>query len=202
MKSIKEIYREGFAIPGQNGRLTDRVFLTRIASSVIVILVLMAAMGLSAYAYFTSDLQTSANSITSASYDLDITVTYKDGNTDVELPLTDNGVLLDKGVEYTVKAVYDPQKSTATTGFVCVNVGNGKVIYNTCQVGRDAIAENGQRNELVFTVKLDDSWLDSQVYVTFTPNWGTSVYYTQYAQNQENHELYIIENEEITVTVN
>ena len=69
---MKELYNEYFYVP-EDGKVRDKVLLTRITVSVIAILFCIVAMSITAFAYFSHGIISSSNTIQSASYDLDIT---------------------------------------------------------------------------------------------------------------------------------
>ncbi|MBQ8802661.1 MAG: hypothetical protein IJZ53_03360 [Tyzzerella sp.] len=82
-EGIVKIYEEYFELP-EEGKIREKVFIARIAMSVVVMGIWMAMMGFSAYAYFSSSVTSGVNVIKSATYSLDITdVTESDGVTKV-----------------------------------------------------------------------------------------------------------------------
>lgn len=69
---LKRLYNDFFYIP-KHGNIAEKVFVTRIIVSVTVIVVCLAAMTFSAYAYFTSTVTSSRNTIAAADYSVEIT---------------------------------------------------------------------------------------------------------------------------------
>lgn len=70
---MKKLFREFFYVPKHgNGKVREKVVLARIAVYITIILVCMAAMSFTAYAYFSASVSSGVNNIQAASYDLDI----------------------------------------------------------------------------------------------------------------------------------
>lgn len=69
---ILKIYEEYFELP-EEGKIREKVFIARIAMSVIVMGIWMSMMGFSAYAFFSCSVTSGMNTIKSATYSLDIT---------------------------------------------------------------------------------------------------------------------------------
>ena len=69
-----KLYKEYLFIP-KHGKIRDKVFSARIALSVCIILFLLSATGMTAYAYFSNTATVNVSTINAARYDLDYTVT-------------------------------------------------------------------------------------------------------------------------------
>ena len=85
---MKKLYEEFFAIP-TDGKIPEKVMLTRAVLTVAVILVCLSAMGITAYAYFSHSLISGQNTIKAAGFGVDITIQNIDPTQDpvtVEIP--------------------------------------------------------------------------------------------------------------------
>ncbi len=69
---MKKIYEEFFYVP-KHGKVREKVMLTRIGTSIALILICMVAMSFSAYAYFTCNIASGVSTIHAARYELDVT---------------------------------------------------------------------------------------------------------------------------------
>ncbi|MBO5358211.1 MAG: hypothetical protein J6A78_02715 [Clostridia bacterium] len=151
---MKKLYLEYFKISA-NGKITDKVMLGRVISTVAIILVCTVLMSITAFAFFTSDASSSVTPLTSASFDVDIAV--NGSNVDVVGVLDGT-----KEIKISVK-----DTSTATTGYCVVKIGDKE--YITEQFIR---GENGGYNTVTFTINLAEPTL-----VTVEARWGTSSLY-------------------------
>ena len=70
---FKKLYNDFFAIR-KSEKITDKVLMTRIFSSCGMIIACLLAMGISAYAYFSSSLSSSENKLVAANYSIDVSV--------------------------------------------------------------------------------------------------------------------------------
>ena len=69
---MRKLYDEFFYVPKQ-GNVREKVLVARVAVSVALILLCMAIMNFTAYAYFSCNVSSGLNTIQSAKYNLDIT---------------------------------------------------------------------------------------------------------------------------------
>ena len=172
---MKKLYLEYFKI-SENGKITDKVMLGRVISTVAIILVCTALMSITAFAFFTSDASSSVTPLTSASFDVDIAV--NGSNVDVVGVLDGT-----KEIKISVK-----NTSTVTTGYCAVKIGDKE--YITEQFIRD---ENGNYNTVTFTINLAEPTL-----VTVKANWGTSSLYADAVAGNKPAN-YIENNDEINL---
>lgn len=180
---MKKLYNEFFYIP-KDGKIREKVILTRMALSVLVIVVCLAAMGLSAYAYFSHDIASASNIIQSANFGIKVSIENESDSTDTvvvrEVNSTTQLANLRAGNTYTVTI----EKLGEATGFCIISVKNCEIAeYFTQQMGDDSIT---------FTVTLT-----SDADVNFSANWGTSIYYSDYIQHGTNEEFFIIDEETV-----
>lgn len=185
---MKELYNEYFHI-SEHGKIREKAMLVRVAITAFVMVFCLAAMSISAYAYFSHNVVSGSNSIQAAEFDADVSV--KENETTVRA-IEGNSYSLPAG-KYSVTLT---KGGTADTGFciVAITVGQNNETYHTQQLGLDG--EN-TREALHFT--LDLSGLSSEnATVTFTPHWGTSRYY---GYTDQDNDLYIEEDDTVTIAV-
>lgn len=158
IKKIKSL----FYVP-KHGKMREQAFLARIALYASVIVLCLGAMGFTAFAYFSSDVFSSSNRITSATYDLYVAATIT--GTGVDGNVTADNVLEGKqGETYSVTLSYPSDKpGMATSGFCMIHVGD--TVYHTAQI---------TQTESTFTLTLT---FDTDASVRFEPCWGTSSYF-------------------------
>lgn len=195
---MRKLYNEFFYIP-KYGKIREKVMLARVAMTVVIMVVCLAAMSITAYAYFSHNVTSGSNTIKAASFYTDVTVqiTAEDG-TVVETITTNTSdhkshcaeLLANKTYTITVK---HNDRSTAQTGFVIVTAEGCETRYHTQQLGRD-----GNGNTYTITFKLTPG---ANTIVTFRSHWGTSSFYSDFKEIGENDERYIIDGEEIKLIV-
>lgn len=71
---MKELYNEFFHIP-KHGKVREKVMLMRTAITVVIMIVCLAAMSITAYAYFSYNVTSGSNTIKAANFDALITIT-------------------------------------------------------------------------------------------------------------------------------
>lgn len=167
---MKKLYLEYFYIP-KEGKIREKAFLARIAASFVFVVVCLFAMGITAYAYFSSSITTKTSSVVAAKYALLYSVNNV-ATEETELVLPSSGPDPHKFV-----ITFDDIESTATTGYCVVTVdigsdGTPDYEYHTVQLGKDQKAPNGKRESVTFTLTLKDA-----ATVTLEARWGTSIYY-------------------------
>ena len=189
---MKELYNEFFRIPEQ-GKIRDKVMLTRVAVIIAVLVICLVAMSTTAYAYFTYNVSSGTNLIQAASFDTTISVKM-DGVTEV---LPENGeadslaYALQAGKSYTVTAA-PSDDSTVKTGFLIITADDCGVEYHTEQLFTNGTAPE----QITFTLTVS-----ADTKVVFEPRWGTSAYYDAYINDSVNEECYILNRERIQISV-
>jgi len=182
-----KLYKKYLYIP-KNERIQDKVFSIKIAVSVCIIMMLLSAAGITAYAYFSSDASVSVASITAARYELDYSIT-KD-NTEISAQ-ADGYYYLSAGT-YKITISAKGSQSNASTGFCIVQINDEK--YHTSQIGRDVNASADKKREtLAFTLVVNEN---SEAKVSFAAHWGTSSNYGY------NTNTYYISNDKIVTVGN
>lgn len=195
---MRKLYNEFFYIP-KHGKVREKVMLTRIAMTVTIVIMCLAAMSITAYAYFSYNITSGSNIIKSASFYTDVTVqiTAEDG-TAVDTITTNtsdhksHSAELSANKTYTITVKHN-DRSTAQTGFVIVTAEGCETKYHTQQLGRD-----GDGNTYTITFKLTPG---ANTVVTFRSHWGTSTYYGYAGDSDNNIEEYILNGEDIELVI-
>ena len=195
---MRKLYNEFFYIP-KHGKVREKVMLTRIAMTVTIVIMCLAAMSITAYAYFSYNITSGSNTIKAASFYTDVTVqiTAEDG-TVVETITTNtsdhksHSAELSANKTYTITVKHN-DRSTAQTGFVIVTAEGCETKYHTQQLGRD-----GNGNTYTITFKLTPG---ANTVVTFRSHWGTSTYYGYAGDSDNNIEEYILDGEDIELVI-
>ena len=195
---MRKLYNEFFYIP-KHGKIREKVMLARVAMTVVIMVVCLAAMSITAYAYFSHNVTSGSNIIESASFYTDVTVqiTAEDG-TVVETITTNtsdhksHSAELSANKTYTITVKHN-DRSTAQTGFVIVTAEGCETRYHTQQLGRD-----GNSNTNTITFKLTPG---ANTIVTFRSHWGTSTYYGYAGDSDNNIEEYILDGEDIELVI-
>ena len=184
-----------FYIPHHaNGKMCEKAFMARMAVSVLSIVLCLSAIGITAYAWFSSDVTSDAITIVSATYDLQWTITVSDENGTRKSANT--GIKLATNAEAPKTYEIHIEKSglsTASTGFCVIEVYYNAddvvdEIYHTVQIGKDNNTLSGERNELDFRLTLLRA-----ARLVFRPHWGTSSLYGS------SGDYYIQENETVEI---
>ena len=188
---METLYKEFFYIPKQ-GKIREKVMLSRLVMTIGIVVVCLFAMSITAYGYFSAPpvATPGSNFIGSARYELNIQV--MDGSAPVTL--TENKFMAEAGKVYTVSLEY--VEGSAKTGFCGVKLG--PMVYHTEQLGIDVDAENERRFNTSFSIALEGS---GEILVELIPHWGTSSHYDEYAEEEEKQEFYLTKNDEIKLEI-
>lgn len=198
---MRKLYNEFFYIP-KHGKVREKVMLTRIAMTVTIVIMCLAAMSFTAYAYFSYNISSGFNIIKAAHFETKVSIQITDENEEVVdiNPITSNyqtyKVGLDAGKIYTV-TITPTENSTAKTGFVVITANGCEKTYHTQQLGIDTNIGEGETKTISFKLIVTD-----KTDVHFLAHWGTSSYYDAYKNKGDQEELYITQGEEIMMIVN
>ncbi len=198
---MRELYNELFHIP-KHGRIREKVMMARIITAITIVIMCLAAMGITAYAYFSCSISSDSNMIKAAHFVAKVSVQNADDQGEIKEIKTINGnsqnhkIALNAGELYTV-TITPTENSTAKTGYVVVSADGCDETYDTQQLGIDLNADEGKRKSISFKIMATD-----KTNVRFLARWGTSSYYDAYINRDEDHELYITEGEQIKLIVN
>ena len=188
---MRKLYNEFFYIP-KHGKVREKVMLTRIAMTVTIVIMCLAAMSITAYAYFSHNVTSGSNIIKAANFDANVSITIKDSSNDPVTVTKDGKVQtanLDAG-KYTIELTKG--NSTADTGFCVISIGDKT--YYTDQIGVDV-----KKDLTDATVKFD-LWLSSPTKLEVLSHWGTSVYYG-YGDDGRT-EIFIVSDATVDLTTN
>ena len=186
---MRKLYNEFFYIP-KHGKVREKVMLTRIAMTVTIVIMCLAAMSITAYAYFSHNVTSGSNIIKAANFEANVSIT--DSNNDPVTVTKDGKVQtanLDAG-KYTIELTKG--NSTADTGFCVISIGDKT--YYTDQIGVDV-----KKDLTDATVKFD-LWLSSPTKLEVLSHWGTSVYYG-YGDDGRT-EIFIVSDATVDLTTN
>lgn len=165
------------------GSDADSMMLKKLFSTVTVVLVCLAAISFSAYAFFSYSVTSGANTIKSSSFSASVSIQKGD---DLITQGNIHSFFFDLPGQYTVTIAANDE--TTGTGY-CVVTVNG-VQYYTQQLGKDLNAPGGQRAEISFGLDVQ-----AATTVSFDTRWGTTSYYASAAET----ELYIKNTDPLTV---
>ncbi len=182
---MKELYNEFFYIP-KHGKVKEKVMLVRTAITVIIMIVCLAVMSITAYAYFSYNVTSGSNIIKAANFEANAAI-YRTDSNHKTLTVTSPGRIQTANLTAGTYAVeLTKGESSAQTGFCIITIDGAD--YYTSQIGVDA--EKGlSEASIKFTLKVS-----SDTKLEIRSHWGTSAYYG-YADASSN-SLYI-ENEDI-----
>ncbi len=195
---MRKLYNEFFYIP-KHGKVREKVMLTRIAMTVTIVIMCLAAMSITAYAYFSYNITSGSNIIKAATFEtqVQVQITDADGKA-VDTITTNTSDYKSHNAELTANKTYiitvkHNERSTAQTGFVIVTATDCDTKYHTQQLGRD-----GDGNTYTITFKLTPG---ADTIVTFHSHWGTSSFYADFMEIGENDERYIIDGDDVKLIV-
>lgn len=190
---MRKFYRDFFYIP-KYGKVQEKVMLTRVTMTVAIVIMCLAAMGFTAYAYFSCDVTSGFNTIQAANFASKIVqITDKNGQT-VEVKKTNNTYTaeLKANEEYSI-VLEHADSSTAKTGFVVITADNCSNKYHTQQIGRDSTGKSE-----ILTFQLVPS---ADTTVTFRSHWGTSSMYPEFVETGKRSNLYIVNNGHVALFI-
>lgn len=197
---MRKLYNEFFYIPKHgSGKIREKVMLMRTAMTVLVMVVCLAAMGITAYAYFAYNVTSASNVIQAANFETKVSIQISDSNNETvpveQLNSKTQVATLNPGKEYSVTI---EKAGTAQTGFCVISATGCNVEkYHTQQIGKDVKSNTEGKNVITFKLMVTDTTL-----VSFYSHWGTSSYYADYENKGENDALYIIDGETVTMQIN
>ncbi len=202
---MRKLSKEFFFIP-KHGKICEKVMLMRVVMTVAITIFCLAAMGITAYAYFSYNVTSGSNIIKAANFEtkVQVQITDADGkavdNSQIT-PITSNyknfiikGLEVGKWYKFTItKSV----RNTAQTGFIIVSAEGCPVTYHTQQLGVDKNAPGEYTEEITFKLMITEA-----TDVILESHWGTSSCYSKYKIESVDDERYITLNEEIKMIVN
>ena len=168
----------GNALEEQNNKkITDKAFTRFVATSVFGILVCIACLCSSTFAWFTTTQDSSQNTITSGTFDHEIKIEITSAGSGETIAVTDGAVqscTLDRGKSYVVTLT--PTDTTTVKGYCVITIDGME--YHTGTYG--AVSE-GSLEVLTFTLTLPAGNVPAEV--IFKPHWGIAA--EKHVQNGE-----------------
>lgn len=192
---MKKLVKQFFYTP-KYGKISDKFMTVRLVASVLIVIGCLAAMSLSAYAFFTYNITSDSNVIKAATFEIDVSLQIRDANgREIKTITSDRksywaDLKADETYFITLKHT---QKSTAETGFVIITAESCKDKYHTQQLGRDG---DGVTEIITFKLKAN-----SDIKVKLYSHWGTSSYYDVYQDKGDNEILYITNGETVELKI-
>lgn len=168
MKHSKRFWSDLFYVPKYE-KVSDKAFLRIMLSSVFGVLLCGICLAGLTWAWFTSSISSTANTITAAKFTANISVSVSaEGSTTPLSPISteENGAniyALNAEKKYTVTVTAD-ESATATTGYCTVKLGSNT--YHTIQLY--PAGGEGKPQSVEFTVSGEEG-----LKLTITPQWGT-----------------------------
>lgn len=183
---MRKLYEELFYVP-KHGKVREKVMLTRVVVTVLVMIFCLSAMSFSAYAYFSYSVISKIGVVKGATFETAVSI-QADG-TPVEV--VDSGdksqtAVLEEGTTYTV-TITPTERSTAGTGYVIITTNNSEKRYHTQQIAKDGT--------VTFYIQPT-----ATAAVTFEANWGTSTYYAAYIKSGDTEEMYVTAGETLVLS--
>lgn len=193
---MRELYNEFFRI-SKHGKIREKVMLTRFSMTIITIIICLAAISFSAYAYFSHNITSSSNIIKSAKFETNVSIQIESSSKEAVEVRTSNNIFhvatLTGNKTYYITLKHT-DRSTAQTGFIIITAKDCDDVYHTRQINRN---EDGTTKTITFSLK---PTADTEV--TFDSRWGTSSYYSVFKDVIDNSDLYIQDGETIEMIVN
>ena len=186
---MRKLYNEFFYIP-KHGKIREKVMLTHLISTITIVIVCLAAMSITAYAYFSYNITSSFNTIKVAHFEADVVITITDSNNE-PVTVTKSGKAKTANLEagkYTIEL--SKGDCTAQTGFCILTIDDKS--YFTDQIGVDtdkALTDANVKFEL---------WLSSPTKIEVLSHWGTSVYYGY--KDAGRTEIFIVNGDTLDLT--
>ena len=171
MKHSKRFWSDLFYVPKYE-KVSDKAFLRIMLSSVFGILICGICLAGLTWAWFTSSISSTANTITAAKFTVNISVIEKETNTPLTRTEEDGAYKygLTAGKKYTVAVTAD-ESATATTGYCTVELklldnNTNTNTYHTIQLYPEV--GEGKPQSVDFTVNAQQG-----LKLTIIPQWGT-----------------------------
>jgi len=186
---LKAFYYDFFHIPKQ-GKIREKVLMSHVVLTAVLVIVYLLAISGSAYAFHTS-AERVHNTIKAAHFDAQLQILDENGmEIDVE-PQADSVLLAALEQPGSYEVIVRPG-GTAETGFCTMQLAG--VDYTTAQLGVSVEAAGGYRDGVSFIIQAYEP-----VYVSFQSYWGTSAAYAAYNAGTMDADLYLVGGEYIEV---
>ena len=151
----------------------DSMILKHLASMVTIVLVCLAAISFSAYAFFSHSVTSGTNTIKASTFSSSVAIKKSNGDIITEGKLQNYN--FDPG-SYIVTISTDG--STTGTGYCVIDINGAK--YYTQQLGKDMNAPGQERTQISFALELETATT-----IEIESRWGTSSFYSTKGANSE-----------------
>lgn len=186
---MRNFYRKYFYIP-KHGKIKDNVMLIRTVATAVTMILCLAVMSFTAYAYFSCNVTSGYNRIQAANFDADVSINIIEKATqnpvDVKKVKSTCTAELEAGTTYSVTLSYG--KSTSTTGFCVITAKNCLYTYHTQQLWKTP--GEGKMDSITFSLTVSKTTT-----VEIGSHWGTS------SRNGTNDEWYICHGETVNIDI-
>lgn len=190
---MKAFLKEFFQVP-EEGTVKDKVMVGRAVMTLVNVLVILAVLAVTAYAYFGVSATTPSIPVAAAHFEASLSVSQTDelGTTQVisNQVAAQHTISLKAGKTY--KITLKPAGS-AQGGFCILTASDCEKTYYTQQLGADASVSGGLTKKIEFTL-----FPTADTVLTIDTSWGTSAFYGQVGKNDER---YIFSGESVTMII-
>ncbi len=202
---MKKFYYKYFYIP-KHGKIKDNVMLIRTAVTAVMMVICLAVMSFTAYAYFSHNVTSASNRIQSANFDAKVSISIIEKTTKNSVEEAPQNSVEVKKVKSTCTAelkagkTYDVTisygESTASTGFCVITAQNCLETYHTQQLWKTPNPSEGKLSSITFSLKVS-----KDTTVEILSHWGTSSYLDAYQNGTIDPKLYIRDEVPVEITV-
>lgn len=151
----------------------DSMMLKHLASTVTIVLVCLAAISFSAYAFFSHTVTSGTNTIKASTFSTSVAIKKSNGDIITEGKLQSYRFEPGKHI-----VTISTDGSTTGTGFCVIKVAGTK--YYTQQLGKDMNAPGQERTQISFALEVE-----ADTIIEIESRWGTSSFYSTEGANNE-----------------
>ena len=190
---MKAFLKEFFQVP-EEGTVKDKLMVGRAVMTLVNVLVILAVLAVTAYAYFGVSATTPSIPVTAAHFktELSVSVTDDQGTTQLVTGEVASQYTLSMQAGKTYKITLKPA-GNAQGGFCTITASDCQKTYYTPQLGADASVSGGLTKKIEFTL-----FPTADTVLTIDTSWGTSAFYGQVGKNDER---YIFNGEDVTMII-
>lgn len=149
----------------------DSKILKHLASTVTIVLVCLAAISFSAYAFFSHTVTSGTNTIKASTFSTSVAIKNSDGQIITEGKLQSYRFEPGKHI-----VTISTDSSTTGTGYCVIKVAGAK--YYTQQLGKDMNAPGQERTQISFALEVE-----ADTIIEIESRWGTSSFYSTEGAN-------------------
>lgn len=190
---MKAFLKEFFQVP-EEGTVKDKVMVGRAVMTLVNVIVILAVLAVTAYAYFGVSATTPSIPVTAAHFKTELSISVTDDQGTTQLVTNEiaaqHTLSLQAGKTYTITL---KPAGNAQGGFCTVTASDCQKTYYTQQLGADASVSSGLTKKIEFTI-----FPTADTVLTIDTSWGTSAFYGQVGKNDER---YIFNGEDVTMII-